>query len=326
MRKAFRLLIIAAFAGFVFAGSVFAQDQQTALTREITSDDFAKKRPATARKGTARPAKRYRYRRKAKPPRRRKAGKAEIVKAPETKPVEVQSGVTMWKLRPPFEGETGPFLPVKIGSGTEMWTPERVSPESGFEEGDRLRFAIESTTDGFVYVFNSEIYLDGTVGDPYLIFPESPETDNRVFAGLLVDIPDQTDEFPYFLISTKRRDYAGEAITVVISKERLKGLETDGNGRLRNPEALDIMGETADSEVFTSEPEPRSILTSSERAASCGAKTRGIAGVSRPTEMPCAMSAEPLTSESPLPDTIFKSMSYPGKPIAFSFSIRVREL
>jgi hypothetical protein len=201
-----------------------AQDKEGLTPRDIKSDSFVKER---TKKSAGKPYKSrsYKYKRKTKRYRRRYRSVSQRTgrrRKPKAKPEEVQIGVTMWKLRPPQAGETGPLMNVQISDTVdEKWIPERVEADTGFREGDMIRLAVESTVKGYLYIINSEMYTDGSLGDPRLIFPESLEEDNRVEAGLLVDIPDQTEDYPYFKIATKRKDYAGEALLIVVVRRLL---------------------------------------------------------------------------------------------------------
>src|SRR5215213_4804055 len=130
-----------------------------------------------------------------------------------------------------------------------MWTAERVSIDTTFQAGDRVRIMVEASTSGYLYVINSEIYTNGTFGEPFLIFPANTEEDNSVKPGLLVDIPDQTEDLPYFVINPKRDNYAGELLTVIVSPKPLTNLKTDSNGKIKALDALESLEENADSEI-----------------------------------------------------------------------------
>jgi len=139
-----------------------------------------------------------------------------------------QIGVTFWRLRPiaPDDGEV-PVFSVKVADGRADWTAERVNSTTKFKTGDRVRFTIESSRTGYLYIINREYYTDGTTGTASIIFPtlRTRGGENRVGAGSLVDVPASTDSVPYFTIKPKRADYAGEEIVVLITKEKLP-LET----------------------------------------------------------------------------------------------------
>jgi hypothetical protein len=332
--KVLRTSIVFLFLFLVFAFTVSAQEVEMPRSRDITSDDFAKKRPARKSAGGKAKAKsryRKRYKSAGKTKRRPRRGKRTRRKQPvrpevkpNAKPLEVQVGVTMWKLRPQKKGETGPFMRVKVaGAGNGMWTPERVGANTVFKEGDRVRLAVESSAAGYLYIFDSEIYSDGTIGDPYLIFPESPDKDNRVGAGILVDIPDQSEQYPYFLMETKRRDYAGEALLVVIVAKPLKNLEIEASGRVKNIDEIEEIEEYADAEIYNGIEGVGSVLTRSENDAACGTKMRSLPSRNNNSVSPCGLAGRFLTRESPVPQTIYKASYLPGKPVAFPLAIKL---
>ncbi len=222
--------------------------QDDVATREISSLDFQKQRqkPETGEKRVASTQKnatqkqrknlavitntRRKYNLvKRVPP--KPNGTAKVVKpvpnTPKTVIKSEQLGVTFWRLRP-IAADDGdvPFFSVRIGDGRENWTAERVNSTTRFKEGDRVRFTIESSRSGYLYIINREYYTDGTAGAANIIFPtvRTRGGDNRVVAGSLVDIPASTDSVPYFTIKPKRKDdkvYAGEELVVLITKEKL---------------------------------------------------------------------------------------------------------
>jgi hypothetical protein len=106
-----------------------------------------------------------------------------------------------------------------------------------------VRLAIESSNSCYLYVINSEIYTNGTFGKPFLIFPALAEEDSRVQSGLLVDIPDQAEELPYFVINPKKDNYSGELLTIILSPKPLTNLKTDSDGKMKTLETLSDLKE-----------------------------------------------------------------------------------
>ena len=240
--KPFTILL---FGGFllVLTSAAFAQkpDEEVA-TREITSLDFQAQRQKGAT-GEKRPTvvsqkqkknmsvitnARRRYSLVRRVPVKPKVAAQVDKKTPaNVKPTvkTEQIGVTFWRLRPVAndDGDDVPVFSVRVGDGRENWTAERVNSTTRFREGDRVRFTIESSRTGYLYIINREYYADGTTGAANIIFPtlRTRGGDNRVAAGSLVDIPASTDSVPYFTIKPKRKDYAGEELVVLITKEKL---------------------------------------------------------------------------------------------------------
>jgi hypothetical protein len=202
-----------------------------------------------------------------------------------------QIGVTFWRLRPiaDDDGEV-PVFSVRIGDGRENWTAERVNSTTRFKTGDRVRFTIESSRTGYLYIINREFYTDGTTGAANIIFPtlRTRGGDNRVVAGSLIDIPASTDSVPYFTIKPKREDYAGEELVVLITEEKLP-LEIGLKALAINPPQFekwsDDWGATVD--IYDAEDGEGIAMTSAELTVS-------------------QTSSRALEQEEPLPQTIYK--------------------
>lgn len=303
----------------LFSSIAFSQSD----SRSITSDDFNSQRPA-ARQNTRNPLQKptvrranYKFVRREQTPVRRKTTVRNRPQ-PNTKPEKVtEIGVTMWKLRPSRSSDAGYKLPVLINNQRQMWTAERVSLDHIFGAGDRIRLAIESSVTGYLYVVNSEIYKDGSFGDAYLIFPASSGEDNSVRPGLLVDIPDQAEDLPYFLIKPKNADYKGELLTIIISPKPLTNLRTDADGKIKNLDDLIDLETDSDAEIFSRTDTQDKIYAESEAQAACGSKTRQLTR-EKTNENPCGEKTRDLTRAEPLPQTIFRIKTRAGQPsVAF---------
>jgi hypothetical protein len=134
---------------------------------------------------------------------------------------ETVVGITIWKLRPAVEGESGVLI------GSEKLVAERVEGNSILQKGDRVRLSIEAARDGYLYVINREKYANGNLGEPYLIYPTTHLTggDNRTTIGRMIVIPAQSDQPPYFTLSPGRADQISEMISVFITSEPLKEIK-----------------------------------------------------------------------------------------------------
>src|SRR5688500_8448749 len=152
------------------AMTVAAQDG--AKTRSITSDDFASQRPARAKtpgRKTAAKAKRYSYKFvRSDRNTGRKPAKAKTT--PANSPIKItEIGVTMWRLRAPRAGEQGQLFPVvDANKDRKMWLAERVRLDTVFTAGEKVRFAIESSDVGYLYIFDRELHTDGSMGAPHM--------------------------------------------------------------------------------------------------------------------------------------------------------------
>lgn len=322
------------YIGFILMISLLAipaQKKEPAQTRDIVSEDFVKNRPNKANSSTR--AKKISYRNKGKTKRlsrryKSKVGRSRAKPKPraKAKAVNIKIGITMWKLRPPRPDESGPFLPVKTSENTtSLWTPERVGENTVFRENDLVRIAIEPSIKGYLYIINSEVYSDDTIGTPYLIFPEKLKGNNRVVPGLLVDIPDQNEDFPYFRIATKRRDYVGEALLIVIAPYPLKNLNVNDKTEITSIDVIEELEKYAEAQIFSTEEGIGSVLTSVEKDAACGSRSRQLTPGRNVGGAPCGIRTRQLTREDPLPQTIYETKAYPGQPVAFHILMKVNQ-
>lgn len=179
-------------------------------TRQIVAEEFLKARPVP-KKPLA--AKRPTYRPAASP------GSTGSVAA------GVNLGLTIWRLRPAQPSEESARLLVQDAAAADL-TAERVDVGSPLAVGDRVRLSIESPNTGRLYVIDRELFADGTMGDPYLIFPtlRTRQGDNAVRAGRLIDIPDLQDRPAYFTVRPSRAGQLGEQLTLIVSRAPLEGL------------------------------------------------------------------------------------------------------
>jgi Domain of unknown function (DUF4384) len=313
-----RSIVAILFAMAFAATSVVAQDGTK--TRSITSDDFASQRPARAktagRKSAAKP-KRYSYKFvRADRNVGRKPTKPKTTTA--NSPIKItEIGVTMWRLRAPRAGEQGQLFPVvDANKDRKMWLAERVRLDTVFTAGEKVRFAIESSDVGYLYIFDREMHADGSMGAPYMIFPESSLDDNSVAPGIVVDIPDGRDDVPYFNINPKDPNYTGEMITVIVSPKPLTDLEIDETGKLARSDVLTDLEFGTESEVFSRSDSSDKLLSKAEADAMCGPKARHEEP--KVPGKPCGVKTRQLTRDEPFPQSIYRVRSVSGQPaVAF---------
>ena len=145
-------------------------------------------------------------------------------------------GITLWRLRAPKAAEqaaleSGRMVGVKNGQQQEQ-VPERVSSDTVFSLEQDWRMGIEAPRNGYLYVLDRESYADGTLGEPYLIYPQYPEQrKNRIAAGVLTEIPNQeaAEAVFTFLPSPTGRALAAEVLVILLTPKPLEGLPS-GDG------------------------------------------------------------------------------------------------
>jgi len=135
-------------------------------------------------------------------------------------------GVTIWRLRPALPRDSGERMIVHDDPGNKQWMPERISPETKLVQGDKLRISVEGARKGYLYLIDREQYADGSLGEPYLIFPTTRTLngDNRVDVGKLTEIPALEDSPPYFTVRKSRPDHVAEVLSVLVSPTPLEGV------------------------------------------------------------------------------------------------------
>ena len=136
-------------------------------------------------------------------------------------------GVTIWRLRPANRSDSGERLIVHDDNSTTEWLPERISSTTKLAQGDRLRISVEAVRSGYLYVIDREQYADGSLGEPYLIFPTTRTAggDNEVSVGRLLDIPAQDDAPPFFTMRKSRADHVAEVVSVLVTPAPLEGVQ-----------------------------------------------------------------------------------------------------
>src|SRR5262245_55543587 len=217
--------------GLIFTATARAQDpSQDEEARRLWDSEFLKKRtpaktstsnPAPARKVTG-----YRRVTPKTPAAENKPveNKTAIENKPPAEKVEGEVlGVTIWRLRrsTPSDAQESRLLLEETASGSQVeWTLERVESGTGFAAGDFVKLGIESPRDGYLYVIDRELYADGTMSDPYLIYPtlRNRNGDNSVSAGKLVELPGRSA----FRLKSAREDYAGESLLLLVTPKRLE--------------------------------------------------------------------------------------------------------
>jgi hypothetical protein len=267
-----------------------AQDQDN-TSRRFWPPNF---RPAATRPAPA--AKTSRYKRTTPP-----LPKNDL--APDSLP-EAVVGVTLWRLRPSKNSDDTRIL---VKKGGQNWTPERVEADTKFSEGQALRLSVEVPRTGYLYVIDREQYADGSYSAPYLIFPQNPASDeNRVTAGRVVEIPNQSDEQAYFEVKSVREKgqspQTAEVLTVIVTPTPLKDLPkraASDDSLLPLPKATVEIWEKewgAQVERLELEDGMGRAYTPAEHAAGSKSTNR-------------------LTQNDPLPQTIFRVALKPGKPL-----------
>jgi hypothetical protein len=208
------------------ATETLAQSSQ-GTARKIISDDFTKNRPAiqtSNSKGSENQANPGVASRPKQPKRTYQVASVSTATTPSqvSKSAPVQLGITIWRLRPANANDTGARMLVREKSKSSEWVPERVEAGTSFHEGDQLRLSIESAQPGYLYVFDRELLMDGSMGPAMLIYPwVGMQTSNDAGPGKLIDIPAQEDSPSYFTARRSSPKHTGEILTVIVTSSPL---------------------------------------------------------------------------------------------------------
>jgi hypothetical protein len=218
-------------------------------------------------------------------------------------------GITIWRLRGP-ELQTGSEKPRSLEHKPEVipsnLQAERVETNTLFRQDDSIRIGIEVPHDGFLYVIDREVYVDGSLGDPVLIFPTKRTRggDNKVYPGRLIEIPAQTDRPPYFTFQRTRKEQVSDRLTIIVSPFRF---------------AIEIPYQASRLE--------RSVVTKWENLWSASSERRdaaGNAGKQRTRAEQEAVEGKRLLARGdPLPQTIFRASVRPGSPLLITVPLRI---
>ena len=162
----------------------------------------------------------------------------------EDLPLSSQSvGITIWKVLEAQRGYAGARIlshPNQSGSAIE-YQAERLAGEPVLAYGDKVRLGIESRTDGYLYVFDREIYADGSWSPAYMIFPTARllEGNNRIVANKPVELPSLTDDPFYFeakkLGIDRSKILVGEILSIVITDKPIPRFNSVGRNVLEVP-------------------------------------------------------------------------------------------
>ncbi len=147
-------------------------------------------------------------------------------------------GITLWRLRKSKPGDSGERLLEHKGSKPVDFEPRRVSARTVFNKNDKVRITVETAREGYLYIIDREKYRNGSVGEPYLIFPMTTIRggENHVLPGQIVELPAQDDDPPYFDMGRSRPDQVGEELTLLLSSTPLKDIEAKEDRQRLSPE------------------------------------------------------------------------------------------
>ena len=217
-------------------------------------------------------------------------------------------GVTLWRLRPSKISDTGERILVQEGSESVDWIPERVEADTKLTAGTRVRLSVEAARAGYLYVIDREQFADGSLGEPYLIFPTKRTNggNNEVKAGRIVEIPTQDDRPPFFTLKPSRPDQVSEVISVVVSPTPLEGLEIGATAQKLSVQQVATWEKSWGGTVGRLEMQNGAGRTWTRQEKEAGANA-----------------TRSLTQDEPAPQTLYyKPQAKSGQPVMVNVSLR----
>ncbi|HYG78861.1 MAG TPA: DUF4384 domain-containing protein [Pyrinomonadaceae bacterium] len=134
--------------------------------------------------------------------------------------VAAQGNVTVTNAtntQPSYAGAIG--LGYSLYMRDEQGNAVRVDPAREFRAGDRIRLALETNTDGYLYIFHTE-----NDGEPQMLYPDArlERGDNRIEAHVPYEIPwNEPGVENWFKFDANP---ANERLYVVVTREPLPGV------------------------------------------------------------------------------------------------------
>jgi hypothetical protein len=221
-------------------------------------------------------------------------------------------GVTVWRLRQPTRSDEQGARILDHNGDTE-WAAERVETGTPMPASSRVRITIESPRTGFLYVIDRERYADGSLSEPYLVFPtmRTRGGDNRVVAGRLIELPDQQDRPPYFTLTRSRSNHLGEELIIIVTEQKLPGLEGKIGRSYIKLAASDIPQLAEWEKRLNGSAERIDLIEGAGKPYTREEKEGGGNG------------ERLLTQDEPLPQTIYRVMVKPGEPLLVIVPLRI---
>jgi len=224
-------------------------------------------------------------------------------------PIRGLVGVTVWRLRPSIttdRREIRALIQPAEGPSTE-WTPERMSVDSPLKEGQHVRVSVESGEAGYLYIIDQDEYSNGEKSDAYLIFPTSRTRggDNKVSAGVVIQIPSPEDRVSYFDVVRSRPDQISETLMFLVTPKPLADVSL-GPSRIKlKPGQLTQWEKQASTKAYKLEAPGNA--GKAQTVTELNATTRGVT----------------LTSADPAPQTMYRVESKAGDSIMVRLPLRI---
>jgi hypothetical protein len=222
-------------------------------------------------------------------------------------------GLTLWRMRPAKGSDQVKFRGLVHESDKPdddaVWSAERAPMDTAFTPTEYLRLSIESARKGFLYVIDRDVYADGTMSAPNLVFPTKRLLggDNRVEPGVPIEIPGGDDRPPVFRLKKTRDDQVSVRLSLIVATEPIREIDPKQNARKLSAEQVASWEKQWGAKVqqFGNPASIGQAYTSAEQEA---AKSSG----------------HPLGPDDPAPTMLMKSTGSPQQPMMGSVVLKVQ--
>ncbi|HZS03312.1 MAG TPA: hypothetical protein VFD58_00425 [Blastocatellia bacterium] len=229
--------------------------------------------------------------------------------APQSRPAPVPVPMPAPRVEHPPVVIAPPGETIKEGAYSATFPARRIEAETPLNSGEQIRLTVEVPRRGYLYVIDRELYSDGSFSRPMVIFPTRRirNGDNLVRPGKLIELPNQTDQPPYFVIKRSRQDQVSEVLTFIVTTKPLEEIVV-GEDQTAIPPELYASWE-------------KKWLSPAERYEIAGGK--GM----RYTRKEEAAGADPdilLTRSDPSPQTIYRVSFKPNQPLMVKVPLLIK--
>ncbi len=221
-------------------------------------------------------------------------------------------GVTVWRLTQTASGDNNPDNTLTVrdrGGAITAYGSERVEAAARFTLGDKVRLSFETPRTGYLYVVDREVFKDGTLGEPYLIFPTRASLggDNKVQAGRVIDIPGQDDASPFFTLRSQDPRWKGEMLSVIVTTEPIPDVVIPSK-----PSPISAKLVAAWEDKYLSDTKEFELEGTAGKTYTLAEKEAGAAGKRQ------------LTQSDPYPQTMYRVKMRPKEPMMINLNLLVK--
>jgi hypothetical protein len=227
-------------------------------------------------------------------------------------PAAALIGFTAWELRPSIASDPPraraiiqpPPKPEQARAEPEEFTPVRLPIQGGLRIGTKFWLGIETSRSGYLYVIDREVFDQGRLGEPFLIFPTERirQGNNRIASGDLIRLPGDGANPPYWVLESSQADYRGELVTIILTPQPVPELRSQSERAPLDPAWLAGFEKTW--------------------GAQAAHVFRGNAGE---FAAPAELNPVPVLGRAdPPPENIYRVDVKPGRPVVMSVPISIQ--